>query len=74
MEREGVKGFTPEIVTLAVAEIPVVTKLVSSIAENTPLNPQTLIPLVVFYTFYVGIPAAIVVRACRIAFSRPKPK
>ena len=72
MERD-IKGFTPEIVTLAVAEIPVVTKLVSSIVENTPLTPETFLPFVGFCTFYVGIPAALIVRACRIVFNRARP-
>jgi len=73
MERD-IRGFAPEIVTLAVAEIPVVTRLVSSIVENTPLTSEILIPLVGFYTFYVGIPAAIVVRACRMVFNKARSK
>ena len=73
MERD-IREFAPEIVTLAVAEIPVVTKLVSSIVENTPLSPETFIPLVGFYTFYVGIPAAIVVRVCRMVFNKARSK
>ena len=73
MERD-IKGYVPEIVALAVAEIPVVTKLVSSIVENTPLTPETFIPMVGFYTFYIGVPAAIVVRACRMVFNGTRPK
>lgn len=63
-----IKRYIPEITAIGIAELGAGAIATKQAIEGNPVTAKELMAYFAFATFYVGIPAAIVVSAAKLAY------